>query len=109
MSNSSPPSSLTTRLEALKLAYSKRLDSELEQLRSLAKQITSKPDDTAYLEQLHSTLHTLAGSAGTFGFNQLGRQARLFEQQVQQELAKKTYRPTPLSCSRMGQTTSDHR
>ncbi|EEX35660.1 two-component response regulator [Vibrio metschnikovii] len=97
MSNSSPPSSLTTRLEALKLAYSKRLDSELEQLRFLAKQITSKPNDTAYLEQLHSTLHTLAGSAGTFGFNQLGRQARLFEQQVQQELAKKHTDRQPLA------------
>ncbi|MGT0149834.1 Hpt domain-containing protein [Vibrio metschnikovii] len=57
--------------------------------------MTSKPDDTAYLEQLHSTLHTLAGSAGTFGFNQLGRQARLFEQQVQQELAKNVPTDTP--------------
>lgn len=97
MSNSSPPSSLTTRLEALKLAYSKRLDSELEQLRCLAQQIDCKPYDTAYLEQLHATLHTLAGSAGTFGFHQLGRQARLFEQQVQQELAKKHTDRHPLA------------
>jgi diguanylate cyclase (GGDEF)-like protein len=37
---------------------------------------------------LHKVLHNLAGSAGTFGFEQLGRQARRLEQQVASALSR---------------------
>jgi HPt (histidine-containing phosphotransfer) domain-containing protein len=34
------------------------------------------------VEGLHATLHTLAGSAATFGFRMLGQQARVLEQRL---------------------------
>lgn len=36
----------------------------------------------ALIEQLHAVLHTLAGSAATFGFRILGQQARMLEQRL---------------------------
>ncbi|HEX8602720.1 MAG TPA: Hpt domain-containing protein [Pseudoduganella sp.] len=41
----------------------------------------TKPD-RQQLEQLHGALHTVAGSAGSFGFTVLGDQARRLEQAV---------------------------
>ncbi|TWI69325.1 Hpt domain-containing protein [Pseudoduganella lurida] len=38
--------------------------------------------DQAALERLHHALHTVAGSAGSFGFTVLGNQARRLEQAV---------------------------
>lgn len=38
--------------------------------------------DRQQLEQLHGALHTVAGSAGSFGFTVLGDQARRLEQAV---------------------------
>ncbi|QBE66549.1 Hpt domain-containing protein [Pseudoduganella lutea] len=38
--------------------------------------------DRAKLETLHHALHTVAGSAGSFGFTVLGEQARRLEQAV---------------------------
>jgi HPt (histidine-containing phosphotransfer) domain-containing protein len=38
--------------------------------------------DRQQLEQLHGALHTVAGSAGSFGFTALGDQARRLEQAV---------------------------
>ena len=36
-------------------------------------------DDEGLMKTLHRAIHSLAGSGGTFGFNQLGRSARLLE------------------------------
>jgi HPt (histidine-containing phosphotransfer) domain-containing protein len=36
----------------------------------------------ALVAELHAVLHTLAGSAATFGFRALGQQARLLEQRM---------------------------
>lgn len=68
------------RLEALRVAYRKRLDSELKELRLLIKSYTTEPKDG--LLRLHAQLHKLAGSAGTFGYEQLGRLARQYENSV---------------------------
>jgi len=38
----------------------------------------------AHLAALQKQLHTIAGSAGTFGFGALGQQCRVLEQQVRQ-------------------------
>jgi HPt (histidine-containing phosphotransfer) domain-containing protein len=42
------------------------------------------------LHQLHEVLHGVAGSAGTFGFAVLGREARRIEQMVRGVLAAET-------------------
>ncbi|WBR99953.1 Hpt domain-containing protein [Pseudoduganella sp. SL102] len=39
------------------------------------------------LERLHQALHTVAGSAGSFGFAALGEEARRLEQAVRGQLA----------------------
>jgi len=36
----------------------------------------------ALVAEMHAILHTLAGSAGTFGFRVLGQQARMLEQRL---------------------------
>jgi HPt (histidine-containing phosphotransfer) domain-containing protein len=38
--------------------------------------------DAALVDDMHAILHTLAGSAATFGFRTLGTQARLLEQRL---------------------------
>jgi HPt (histidine-containing phosphotransfer) domain-containing protein len=38
--------------------------------------------DAALVNDMHAILHTLAGSAATFGFRVLGTQARLLEQRL---------------------------
>lgn len=43
--------------------------------------------DRAQLEQVHQALHTVAGSAGSFGFTVLGEQARRLETAVRGLLA----------------------
>jgi HPt (histidine-containing phosphotransfer) domain-containing protein len=46
----------------------------------------SEPDQAA-LERVHHALHTVAGSAGSFGFTVLGSQARRLEGGVRELLA----------------------
>ena len=48
---------------------------------------TDPTEQIEYLQDLREQLHKLAGSAGTFGFKDLGHQARLLEQQSQQWLS----------------------
>lgn len=99
MTDSSASNTIHDRLETLKLAYAKRLKSDFKQLYLLTEQLNQQPQDTDHLELLHSFLHTLAGSAGTFGFIQLGQQARLFEQQVKETLDKPSAARQPLKVS----------
>ncbi|MFC3854042.1 diguanylate cyclase [Salinispirillum marinum] len=68
------------RLEALRVAYRKRLDAELKELGQLIKGHATEPKES--LLRLHAQLHKLAGSAGTFGYEQLGRIARQYEQSL---------------------------
>ena len=77
-----PSATIDSRLEALRAAYRQRLVSELEQIQSLMEEVASNASTQGALQVLHNTLHKLAGSAGTFGFEQLGRQARKQEQLV---------------------------
>ncbi|WLD57916.1 diguanylate cyclase [Salinispirillum sp. LH 10-3-1] len=78
MTDSRSPYDFADRLEALRVAYRKRLDSELNELDKLVAQHRANPNSN--LLELQSHLHKLAGSAGTFGYDQLGRLARQYEQ-----------------------------
>ncbi|SFB79516.1 diguanylate cyclase (GGDEF) domain-containing protein [Marinospirillum celere] len=80
MVNSNPIGTPKDRLEALKESYLSRLESNLNHLELLAGRLLEKAQSDEYLEELHSTLHSISGSAGSFGFNQVGQQARRFEQ-----------------------------
>lgn len=86
MADSTNTHTFSARLEKLRAAYSSRLAKEFENLSLLAGRLANDPASNEYLQQLHSALHSLAGSAGTFGFVQLGRQAREQELQVAKTL-----------------------
>ena len=76
------------QLETLRRQYVERLKNELQ---ALLADMQSPGDgiatgDRATLEALRHGLHRIAGSAGTFGFAQLGASCRSLELQVQVSL-----------------------
>ncbi|KAF0864013.1 diguanylate cyclase [Pseudomonas sp. LD120] len=81
---------LQAQLRLLGEQFAKRLKEELPQLADRARQLERSSDPAEQLEhlqELRNQLHKLAGSAGTFGFKELGDQARSLEQQSQQWLS----------------------
>lgn len=81
---------LQAHLQQLGEQFSQRLREELPQLEDKALQLQACTDPSEQLQrltELRDHLHKLAGSAGTFGFSELGARARLLEQQTQQWLS----------------------
>ncbi|HCT5131832.1 diguanylate cyclase [Aeromonas hydrophila] len=81
---------LQAHLQQLSEQFLQRLRQELPQLVEKALQLLTCSDPREQLlrlTELRDELHRLAGSAGTFGFNELGTRARLLEQQTQQWLS----------------------
>jgi diguanylate cyclase (GGDEF)-like protein len=81
---------LQAHLENLGEQFSQRLREELPQLADKAQQLQTATDPGEQLQQLNELreqLHKLAGSAGTFGFTDLGQRARALELQTQQWLS----------------------
>ncbi|MGQ7959937.1 diguanylate cyclase [Pseudomonas sp. SP16.1] len=77
------PEALRKHLEQLGEQFAERLRRELPQLAEQAERLL-EADETqrpCLLQAVREQLHRLAGSAGTFGFSQLGQQARELEQQ----------------------------
>lgn len=76
------------RLAELNEKFAGRLPATLDRLSSLSRQIAPDADDSAgagtaaAARELQAMLHTLAGSAATFGFRGLGHHARLLEQRL---------------------------
>lgn len=74
------------RLAELNEKFAARLPSTLEQLAALSQQLGSAGvpgfDVAPAAGELQAMLHTLAGSAATFGFRGLGHHARLLEQRL---------------------------
>ncbi|MEQ6885795.1 diguanylate cyclase [Salicola sp. Rm-C-2C1-2] len=83
MTDSANNDQLTSKLARLRSAYRERLNGELEVITSLAEEAQTQTDTDEAVAALRQKLHKLAGSAGTFGFHQLGAHARKLEQQVQ--------------------------
>ena len=69
------------RLRALQEAYGAELPKRLAELRALAEAFLAAPA-SATGEPLHRRAHSLAGSAGTFGYGHLGSEARRLEEQL---------------------------
>ncbi|RAU18031.1 diguanylate cyclase [Nitrincola tibetensis] len=80
--------SLTARLETLRIAYNKRLKIDFEELAILVDRLTEDSSNAEYLKKLHSCFHKMAGSAGTFGFQQLGHKVREYEYFLAEALKK---------------------
>jgi diguanylate cyclase (GGDEF)-like protein len=74
---------IAQKLQALRNDYAARLPAEIASLRELVKDLTNPDMEWAALNQLSQKLHKLAGSAGSFGFPDLGKQAKKLELQAQ--------------------------
>jgi HPt (histidine-containing phosphotransfer) domain-containing protein len=70
------------RLNALNDKFAASVPATLAGLRT--KRLAFKPDapDPELIKEIHQILHTIAGSAATFGFRILGQKAREIEQQL---------------------------
>jgi HPt (histidine-containing phosphotransfer) domain-containing protein len=69
------------RLQALRDKYAASVPERMEAIRT-ALALCQGGQTTAHIEQLHHSLHGVAGSAGSFGFHALGNEARRIEQMV---------------------------
>ena len=74
------------RLQALSDMFGASVPARMEEIaRALA--AAGDAPDAHQLERVHHALHTVAGSAGSFGFLVLGEEARRLEQAVRGQLA----------------------
>ncbi len=73
---------IAAKLQALRADYAARLPVELAALIQLA-DLALEPEQRAGAQEgLRQRLHKLAGSAGSFGYPELGQQARQLEHQL---------------------------
>lgn len=73
---------IEAQLQALRQLFRKRLDEELPEIEDRAQAIESGDSRIETMQALQHSLHKLAGSAGTFGYEALGRSARELEIRV---------------------------
>ena len=78
---------IALKLQALRDDYAARLPAEIQSLCDLVSNLTQPELQRKALDQLSQKLHKLAGSAGSFGFPELGKQAKKLELQAQTWLA----------------------
>lgn len=70
------------RLAALNEKFAASVPATLERLRMQAAGFDPGAPDADVIRDIHQTLHTIAGSAATFGFRTFGHQARQIEQRL---------------------------
>jgi HPt (histidine-containing phosphotransfer) domain-containing protein len=70
------------RLAELNDKFAAALPQTLARLSAVRNEFDAMAPQQELLDGLHATLHTLAGSAATFGFRLLGQQARVLEQRL---------------------------
>lgn len=70
------------RLNALNDKFAANVPDTLARLQALRLAFDPQGPDMDLVRELHQMLHTVAGSAATFGFRVLGHQARQLEQRL---------------------------
>lgn len=73
---------IAKKLQHLRDEYAARLPEQLSELGLLVQRALVPDTQATALVELHQRLHKLAGSAGSFGFTGLGKQAKQLELQV---------------------------
>ncbi|MDB5936209.1 MAG: hypothetical protein JWQ01_3553 [Massilia sp.] len=71
-----------TRLRLLNDKFAAGVPATLAQLDALRAAFDPRKPDAEIVGELHQILHTVAGSAATFGFRTMGQQARALEQRL---------------------------
>lgn len=77
------------RLEALNARFAAQLPLMLEKTAQALAACVAEPT-VEQLTALHESLHSVAGSAATFGYTMLGQQARHIEQQLRMAMQDKS-------------------
>ncbi|MEN3362895.1 MAG: hypothetical protein V7606_169 [Burkholderiales bacterium] len=75
----SEDTTLAAQLAQLNAMFTAGLPKRLSDIQAAMLAFIREPGDKTHLELLHNLLHSLAGSAGTFGFDEIGKRARQFE------------------------------
>jgi HPt (histidine-containing phosphotransfer) domain-containing protein len=70
------------RLRALNDKFAASVPDTLARLRAARLAFDPEAPNAALVKDIHQVLHTIAGSAATFGFRVLGQQARALEQRL---------------------------
>ncbi|MFZ6748574.1 diguanylate cyclase [Undibacterium sp. Ren11W] len=89
--------SLQDALRALNQIFAEKLPSKLQEIDHALSQFTQHPEDKDALALLHRLLHTMSGSAGTFGFDELGQQSRKLEVRIKPLLSGTVWSDVQLS------------
>lgn len=77
-----PKQTLRDQLASLRASYAAQLCNKIDQVEESWQQLCRRRDGAA-LAELHQLVHSLAGSGGTFGFNELGIVAQQIEYRLQ--------------------------
>lgn len=86
MTDKNIETSVNEQLAQLRKIYVARMPAEFAAMEELLAGLPEKDKCRANLDQLHSRLHKLAGSGGTFGLVTLSVRARVIEQQLNEIL-----------------------
>lgn len=78
---------LNDALQALAQVYIAKLPSKLTEIEVASQRFQNDPSDRENFILLHRLLHTMAGSAGTFGFPEMGDQARDLEIELKRHIS----------------------
>ncbi|HEX8551817.1 MAG TPA: Hpt domain-containing protein [Abditibacteriaceae bacterium] len=70
------------RLRALNDKFAAGIPDTLARMRSQRRAFDPQAPDPEHIKALQETLHTIAGSAATFGFRTFGQRARALEQRL---------------------------
>lgn len=89
--------SLQDALRALEVMFAAKLPSKLVEIEDALAQFILHPKDAGALALLHRVLHTMSGSAGTFGFDEVGAQSRLLEVRLKPLLSGVTWSDAELN------------
>ncbi|MDH5302417.1 MAG: response regulator [Gammaproteobacteria bacterium] len=77
---------LMSKLARVRQAFGKQLPAKVDELQQLWARVYQAQDDRELLQEFHRQVHTLVGSAGTFGVYSVSDTARLLEQIISQQL-----------------------
>jgi HPt (histidine-containing phosphotransfer) domain-containing protein len=75
------------RLNALNAKFAAGIPETLDRLRQARAAFDPEAPDQELVKDMHQVLHTIAGSAATFGFRVLGQEARHLEQRLRVMMA----------------------
>jgi HPt (histidine-containing phosphotransfer) domain-containing protein len=75
------------RLNALNEKFAAGIPSTMARLQQARDRFDASAPDQDLVGELHQVLHTIAGSAATFGFRVLGQEARHLEQRLRVMMA----------------------